>query len=100
VAFLDDEVNSAMVPPGAASAVAVVEVRHQAIRDQLSDYLDATLSDPERAQVEEHLQRCRACRGYLATLQATREVVRKLPRERAPESARRRLLQIPQLEGR
>jgi anti-sigma factor RsiW len=76
--------------------VSVVELDHESILEQLSDYLDSSLSDADRARVEEHLARCRFCRAVLATLQATREAVSLLPHERAPESAKRRLFRIPE----
>lgn len=94
VSFFDSEVEQAMEPRSRASAVGVAEIGHETIRDQLSEYSDDSLPDGERARVEEHLARCRACRAYRATLEATRRAVAALPRATAPASAKERLLDI------
>jgi anti-sigma factor RsiW len=100
VSYIDNEVGQAMQPGSSASAVGVAEVTHDTIREQLSDYAENSLSDGDRARVDEHLSRCHACRAYEATLRATTHAVGSLPREKAPDSARERLLQIPGSEPR
>jgi anti-sigma factor RsiW len=99
VSFPDDEVGPAMMPHGSSSAVAVAELRHERIRDQLSDYMDGSLADANRAQVDDHLVRCSLCRAYLDTMEATRQAVSRLPRPRAPQTAKKRLQQIPERES-
>jgi hypothetical protein len=46
--------------------------------DRLSDYLDGELSPDERAQLEQHLDRCPACAATLAELGAVVERARAL----------------------
>ena len=94
--FIDSEVEQAMQPRSAASSVGVAEVTHDLIRDQLSEYLDNSLPEGDRARVDEHLRHCGDCRAYRNTLRATSQAVSDLPREKAPDSIKRRLLQVPE----
>jgi anti-sigma factor RsiW len=94
VAFLDDEVNPVRSPLNPASAVGVVEIGHDLIREVLDGFLDGSLGEPDRSRVEQHLSECGSCRAYLATYDATLEAVGKLPRVPAPADAKRRLLRM------
>jgi anti-sigma factor RsiW len=95
VSLFNGEAESAGQPHSPSVAVGIVEVSHAEIRDRLSDLLESSLDERDRARVEEHLARCRSCRAYQSTLDATREALSKLPRAKAPESAKQRLLGIP-----
>ena len=90
--FTDGEVGPAMEPRSDRSAVGVAELTHEIVRAQLSDYLDNSLPEREQARVDDHLVDCRACRAYGATLRATSQAVSNLPREKAPDSIKQRLL--------
>jgi anti-sigma factor RsiW len=96
VTFIDSEVEQAMQPRSAASSIGVAEVTHDLIRDQLSEYLDNSLPEDDRARVDEHLRHCGDCRAYRNTLRATSQAVSDLPREKAPDSIKQRLLQVPE----
>ena len=94
--LFDGEPGTAMQPRPAPSTVGVIELDHATIRDLMSDYLDGSIHDADRARVDEHLQKCPRCRAYFATLRAATQAVRDLPHQKAPESLRQRLRQIPQ----
>jgi len=53
------------------------------LTDQLSAYLDGTLTPEEAAAVASHLAECAECRGTLDDLQAVRNLLRVVP-DRAP----------------
>ena len=94
--LFDGKPGTAMQPRQAPSAVGVIEVDHTTIRDLMSDYLDGSILDADRTRVDEHLRQCPRCRAYLDTLRATSQAVRDLPHQKAPDSLRQRLRQIPQ----
>jgi anti-sigma factor RsiW len=96
VSFLDSDVDRPMEPRSAGTAVGVAEATHEAIREQLSEYQDNTLSGSDRRRVEDHLLRCDPCRVYDATLRATRAALASLPLEQAPARAKQRLRDIAQ----
>jgi anti-sigma factor RsiW len=73
-------------------SVGVVELTHADVRDKLTDYLDDALSASARRAVDRHLQACRPCAAFLATLRATVQVAEHLPRPSAPRTARARIL--------
>ena len=73
-------------------SVGVVELTHADVRDKLTDYLDDALSASDRRAVDRHLQTCRPCAAFLATLRATVQVAEHLPRPSAPRTARARIL--------
>ena len=73
--------------------VGVVELGHDAVRDQFSDYLDGALTPGERERVDRHLAECRACSAYLATLRKTVELLGQLPARSAPVSPKRAILE-------
>jgi len=54
------------------------------MREQFSAYLDGELSEQEHALVSAHLERCSACRQELDALRQTVELMRKVPRAKAP----------------
>jgi anti-sigma factor RsiW len=93
----DDAVEQAMREQcSSASATGVAEVTHADVRDQLSEYLDGDLTASNQDRIKEHLDTCRSCRAFLRTLQATRDLTAGVPAMPLPDSARKRLLQIPE----
>lgn len=77
---------------GSQRGVGVAELGHDAIRGELSDYLDGSLSSHERERVEGHLGECADCSAYLSTLRKTVELVRTLPAQAAPSGVKRAIL--------
>jgi len=63
-----------------------------AIREQLSAYLDGELEAEEAEQVREHLASCEACRKELASLEELTGVLRALPRHKAPGEIEREVV--------
>ena len=57
----------------------------------LDDYLDGTLPDELRADLEDHLASCVPCRAYLATYLKTRELGTTAARVEMPDEMRARL---------
>ena len=57
----------------------------------LDDYLDGTLADDLRADLEDHLANCIPCRAYLATYRKTREIGTPAARVEMPDEMRARL---------
>ena len=49
--------------------------------DRLSAYIDDRLGAQERREVEQHLESCRRCAGELETLQATVQMLHRVPQE-------------------
>ena len=49
----------------------------QLIEEYLADYLDATLSPVQAAELDHHLALCPPCVAYLNTYRKTRELVQK-----------------------
>lgn len=87
--------QSGYEPRSAASLVGVAEITHEDVRGLLSDYLDDSLPVQSQDRIAAHLSQCRSCRAFLNTLRATRDLVAGLPRQPAPDTARRRVLMIP-----
>jgi len=58
------------------------------VLDQLAAYLDYELPEDQRAVVREHLRRCPQCENELATLRATKQLLRDLPEIAPPRSFR------------
>jgi anti-sigma factor RsiW len=94
VSLFDGDGNPAAQPGSVGRPTGVADVSHETIRDQLSDFIDDSLPEPDRARVDEHLRSCRSCRAYERTLRATVRAISDLPREQAPADARRRLRAI------
>lgn len=57
----------------------------------LDDYLDGTLPDQLRADLEDHLANCVPCRAYLVTYCKTREIGTTAARVEMPDEMRARL---------
>lgn len=63
---------------------------HEA-RESLSSYLDGELPAREREELEEHLERCEACRQELLEMEALVEICRSLGEEPLPAGFQERL---------
>ena len=96
MSFIDSDVRSAAPPHSSGSAIGVAEITHGFAREQLSEYIDGSLPEADRARMNEHLERCRGCRAFKATLHATSEALAELPQEQAPDRIKQRLRRIPQ----
>ena len=72
-----------MTPPAQMTCRDIVEL--------VTDYLEGTLPEPERADVEAHLAGCRGCSGYLEQVRTTIRVTGMLTEEQIPEPAREAL---------
>jgi anti-sigma factor RsiW len=72
--------------------VGVAELTHSVVRGQFSDYLDGSLDPSDRRRVEDHLDQCRDCSAYLATLRKSIELLGQLPRKTAPTRAKAAIL--------
>lgn len=59
-------------------------MKHEAIQDLLSSYLDGELGPDERAAVEAHIGRCSSCREELDLLRLTLDALRDMPQLEAP----------------
>lgn len=64
----------------------------EAVR-QLWEYLDDTVAETDRAQIEEHLQRCRRCCGELEFAHELRGLLVDATHEDLPEDVLQRLTQ-------
>jgi anti-sigma factor RsiW len=60
---------------------------------ELTDYLDGTLSESMRAELDEHLHWCHDCHVVMNTTQKTIEIYRDNQLYELPESLRSRLHQ-------
>ena len=67
---------------------------HPAVRDQLTEYLDSTLGQGDRARLERHLVSCASCGAFTRTLGRTVALAQHLPRLAMPTAARERLRQL------
>jgi mycothiol system anti-sigma-R factor len=59
--------------------------------NQLWEYLDGTVAPEDRAQLEEHLARCRTCCGELEFARELRSFLAESRREDIPDEVMRRL---------
>ena len=66
----------------------------------VSDYLEGSLSEAERARFEEHLSACDGCTAYLDQMRATIEVVGRVEADDLSEQARTALLETFRSFGR
>ena len=57
----------------------------------LDDYLDGTLPDDLRGDLEAHLANCVPCRAYLATYRKTRDIGATAARVEMPDEMRARV---------
>ena len=94
MSLFDGDGEPAAQPGSVGGRISVADV-HETVRDQLSEYVDRALSEPDRARVEEHLRSCRPCRTHERTMRAMVRAISDLPREQAPADAKRRLREIP-----
>ena len=60
---------------------------------QLWEYLDATVDEPTREAIEEHLARCRLCCGELEFAKELRQFLASSARDDVPDDVLRRLNQ-------
>jgi len=88
-----------IVTPGSSGNVGTVDLPHELVRGQLSDYLDGSLGDDGRRGVDAHLLSCRQCAAFLATLRQTVRALAQLPAAKAPPSARRKILEQARRES-
>lgn len=58
------------------------------VRDLSSDYVEEELTGSLRTRVQEHLDRCGACRSFVETLRSTIRMLRELPTQKAPPELR------------
>ena len=60
----------------------------------VTEYLEGTMSPPERARLEAHLAVCRGCRAYLDQMRLTIRAVGHLPEEAVTPAAQQDLLRV------
>jgi len=65
---------------------------HQDILDQLSEYLDGSLSAAEAERMQQHLDGCERCQAFYRTLGTVVGATRELPADELPADTRRRLI--------
>jgi len=58
----------------------------------LTDYLEGTLEEPVRAEIEAHLDLCEGCDTYLAQMRNTIDVLGHVPVESLTEQVRKDLV--------
>jgi predicted anti-sigma-YlaC factor YlaD len=66
----------------------------QELVELVTDYLEGSLSAPQRARFEEHLAKCSGCRNYLAQMRQTIKLAGKLSEEPITPQARDDLLGV------
>ncbi len=60
----------------------------------VTEYLEGTLPEPERARFEAHLGTCLGCRNYLKQMEQTIHTLGKLTEETLPPQSKVELLQV------
>ncbi len=65
---------------------------HEDVLDELSEYLDGSLSTTEAERIQQHLDRCERCQAFCRTLGTVVNATRELPAEALPADVRRRLI--------
>ncbi len=88
-----EEVLESDVSSRPAGAVALAEMSHSEVRDQLSDYADGSLPEDIRSMVAHHLAGCAPCRAFRDSLTQTVDLLHRLPHRSAPASAKARAIQ-------
>jgi len=63
----------------------------QQLIERVSAYLDGEVEGQDLAELLHHLEECRCCQHCLATLRATRELLRKMPAPQLPDDLKARL---------
>jgi anti-sigma factor RsiW len=66
----------------------------QELVELVTDYLEASLSAPQRARFEEHLAKCAGCGNYLAQMRQTIHLAGTLTEESIAPQARVDLLGV------
>ncbi len=66
----------------------------QELVELITEYLEGTLSAPDRARFEQHLSGCTGCRNYLAQMRQTIQLVGALTPEAIPLQEQNELLQL------
>lgn len=59
----------------------------------MTEYLEGTLADSDRARFEEHISGCDGCRAYLEQLRLTLRLLRDTADVPVPESVERELVE-------
>jgi anti-sigma factor RsiW len=67
------------------------EMPCQELVEVITDYLEGTLPEPDRARFEEHLAVCRGCRTYLAQMRQTIAATGSLSEDTLTPAERERL---------
>jgi predicted anti-sigma-YlaC factor YlaD len=70
------------------------ELTCQDLVELVTDYLEGSLSAPQRARFEEHLTKCTGCRNYLVQMRQTIKLAGKLTEASIPPQAREDLLGV------
>jgi hypothetical protein len=65
---------------------------HEDVLEQLSEYLDGSLSPAESERIQQHLDGCERCQAFYKTLGQVVTATRDMPAEELPEQTRRRLI--------
>lgn len=68
-------------------------MRCREVVELMTDYIEGTLSDGDRARFEEHIAGCDGCRAYLEQLRTTKRVLGTLAAEPIPAAVKADLLQ-------
>jgi anti-sigma factor RsiW len=76
----------------ATNGVSASQADHADILDQLSEYLDGSLSPAEAERVQQHLDGCERCQAFWRTLQKVVTATHQLSAPGMSESAKRRLV--------
>ena len=61
-----------------------IDSRHEALREQLNDFVDEKLDQQARRQIVEHLRDCSECRQEVADLRAVLTAGAELPTDVEP----------------
>jgi predicted anti-sigma-YlaC factor YlaD len=68
------------------------ELSCQELVELVTEYLEETLPEHERALFEDHLATCAGCRNYLDQMRRTIQMVGALKEEAIPDDAKEQLL--------
>jgi len=67
-------------------------MRCKEVVELMTEYLEGTLSQRDRARFEEHIAGCDGCTSYLEQLRTTRRVLGRLADEPIPEGVKADIL--------
>jgi anti-sigma factor RsiW len=62
------------------------------LRENCSDYVDGELDVALQDRIRAHIVRCPPCNSFIQTLLTTIEMLKGTPKQNAPDSFRRRIL--------